>query len=54
MADKVATLQKSGVGMVTTLRKVEEGLHVLSTKDLFWKVCIQELLVVSMTLNLTQ
>ena len=38
MAQKVVTLQKSDVGIVTVLRKVEAGLQALSTKDLFWKV----------------
>lgn len=38
MAQNVATLQRSGVGMVTVMRKVEAGLHALSTKDLFWQV----------------
>ena len=36
---KVVTLQRSGVGMVTLLRKIEAAVHALSTKDLFWKVC---------------
>lgn len=35
---KVVRLQRSSVGIVTMLRKVQAGLQVLSTKDLFWKV----------------
>lgn len=35
---KVLTLQRSGVGTVTVLRKMEAAVHALSTKDLFWKV----------------
>ena len=37
-AQKVLTLQRSGVGTVTVLRKMEAAVHALSTKDLFWKV----------------
>lgn len=36
---KVVTLQRSGVGIVAVLRKMEAAVHALSTKDLFWKVC---------------
>eukprot|EP00752_Nemacystus_decipiens_P004826 g4392.t1 len=36
-ASKVLTLQRSGVGTVTVLRKMEAAVHALSTKDLFWK-----------------
>lgn len=35
---KVLTLQRSGVGIVTVLRKMEAAVHAVSTKDLFWKV----------------
>eukprot|EP00904_Undaria_pinnatifida_P002133 jgi/Undpi1/11920/HiC_scaffold_4.g01619.m1 len=37
MAQKVVTLQRSGVGIVTVLRRMEAGVQALSTKDLFWK-----------------
>lgn len=40
MVQKVVTLQRSGVGIVTVLRKMEAGLQALSTKDLFWKVAM--------------
>ncbi|CBN79691.1 hypothetical protein Esi_0368_0016 [Ectocarpus siliculosus] len=36
-AQMVSTLQRSSVGIVTVLRKMEAGVHALSTKDLFWK-----------------
>ncbi|CAM9419745.1 unnamed protein product, partial [Hapterophycus canaliculatus] len=36
-AHNVSTLQRSGVGIVTVLRKMEAGVQALSTRDLFWK-----------------
>ncbi|CAM9607803.1 unnamed protein product [Pylaiella littoralis] len=36
-AHQVLTLQRSGVGIVTVLRKMEAAVQTLSTKDLFWK-----------------
>lgn len=39
-AQKVSTLQRSGVGTVTVLRKMEAAVQALSTKDLFWQVSI--------------
>lgn len=37
-AHDVSTLQRSGVGIVTVLRKMEGAVQALSTRDLFWKV----------------
>lgn len=41
-AHNVSTLQRSGVGIVTVLRKMEAGVQALSTRDLFWKVSTRE------------
>lgn len=39
MTQQVVTLQRSSVGIATVMRKLEAGLHTLSTKDIFWQVC---------------
>lgn len=38
---QVVSLQRSGVGIAALMRRLEAGLQALSTKDLFWQVCIE-------------